>query len=487
MLVPLPKFLPDQSNFNPGASGFVSNAQPTQEGWGPIKSLTPISEALASAPRGSIGVKTDAGSFLTYTGTATDLYVLDSAAYTWTSKSKSAAAYSLPDGAFWRFARWANTIVATAENAGGVYPQALTLDGAGDFADLTNATFTAELVATVGDFLVFARIGGDDRKIKWSAVNDDTFWTAGQRGADDQVLPDGGRIQAILEQSQDAIIVQENMIRSMQFSPDSGYTFRFVTLDPSRGAFAPRSVVSIAPNDFVFLAKDGYYRWFGGQMTAIGAERVDHWFFENCAPDKYDLVSAVADPFSKVVHFRFEDAAGTNYILSYDWDLNAWFYQTNNAQDMITAATAGETLSTLTTLYGTIGAMPYELGSRFYSGGIPGLAGFDSSNRLGFFDGPNLEAIIETEDKALNYPRRSITNNIIVLADTGDAQVAIATKEDQADAVSFGAYLTRSTNLPYISSRTSGRWQRFRVKIPAASTWTNMVALDVSSTDGGYR
>lgn len=488
MLVPFPHFAPDQSQYNPQASNLVQNAQPTKDGWGPVKALSPLSSALAAAPRGAIGVKSDAGSFFTYAGTVANLYVLDSAAYTWTEKSSSTDAYDLGDGVFWRFARWGNQVVATAPSAGGTtYPQVITLDGAGTFGNLANATFEAELVATVGDFLVFGRIDGEKRKLKWCGVNDNTFWTVGERGSDEQVLPDGGYLQAILPQAQNAIVVQENKIRFMMFDPQSGIVFRFQELDPERGAFASRSVVSIGPNDFVFLAKDGFYRWSGGQMIPIGAERVDRFFFENCASDKYDLVSGVADPFEKVVRWRYEDGSGDSYILSYDWQLDRWGYETNNAQDIFTAATAGETLSTLTTLYSTLAGMPYDLGSRFYKGGIPGLAGFDSSNKMGFFDGSNLEAIIDTEDKALNYPNRAITNKIVVLADTGDAQVAIAVKEDQGDSLSFGSYLSRETNLPYISSRKSGRWHRFRVKVPAASTWENAVGIDVGFTNGGMR
>jgi hypothetical protein len=483
MLMPFPQFLPDQSDFNPQASDAILNCRPTKDGWGPLKSLVGVSNALPTAPRGGIAVKADDGSWKVFAGTATNLYRLDSSAYTWTEISSATDAYSLADGVFWSFARFGDKLIATA--VGSTRPQFVDIDTSDDFANLTNATFEAAIAATVGDFLVFGQIDGDKRKIKWSGVNDITFWTKARRGSDEQVFPDGGAIQAILPQALNAIVVQEFGIRQMLMDPESGLAFRFMITDPERGAFAPRSVVNIGLNDFCYLAKDGFYR--GIQAQPIGAEKVDRWFFENCASDKYDLVSGTADPFDKIIWWRFEDSDGVSKMLGYDWQLDRWMYRTTDALDLFPAATAGLTLGSLDALYPTIADMPYVLGSRFYQGGIPGLAGFTSDYKFGFFDGSNLEATIETEHKALAYPRRAVTGRITVIADTDDAQVAIATKETQAGTLSYGSYLSRHTSQPFINSRTSGRWHRFKVKIPSTASWSNASGIDVEFTDGGSR
>jgi len=223
------------------------------------------------------------------------------------------------------------------------------------------------------------------------------------------------------------------------------------------------------------------------EELSIGAQRVDQWFFAKCASDRYDLVSGTADPFQKIVWWRFEDGNGDNFRLGYHWQLDEWCYSTTDALDLFPAATTSMTLQDLEDLYGTIGGMPYAVGSRFYHGGIPGLAGFTTDFKLGFFDGPNLEAIIETEDKALAYPRRAITNRITVLVDSDDAEVAIATKETQAGMLSFGSYLSRYPGQPFINSRVSGRWHKFRVRVPAGSEWTTASGMDIGFSDGGGR
>lgn len=483
MIVPFPKFRPDQSRFSPEASALIQNCKPTKDGWGPLRTLVGISDALPSAPRGAIAVKADDGTWKIFAGTATNLYRINSTTYTWEEISRTTDGYSLADGVFWRFARFGDRLIATA--VGSDFPQYVDLSGSSDFANLPNATFEAALVATVGDFLVFGQIDGDKRKLKWSGVNDSEFWTVGERASDEQVLPDGGAIQTIISQAQNSLIIQETSIRQMIFDPLSGLVFRFVVIDPEQGAFASRSVVNIGPNDFVYLAKDGFYR--GVDARPIGAERVDRWFFENCASDKYDLVSGVADPFEKVVWFRFEDEDAVNYLLGYDWQLDEWFYSTNNAVDLLPAATTGITLDVATTLYSTLGGMPYALGSRFYLGGIPGFAGFTSDYKFGFFDGTTLEAIIETEDKALLYPRLATTGRITPLIDTDDFEVAIAAKKTQSGTLTYGSFLTRQSGQPFINSRINGRWHKFKVKIPAGSSWENAVGLDVAAVDGGSR
>jgi hypothetical protein len=483
MLVPFPEFAPDQSDFNPQASKHIVNVKPTKDGYAPLGSLVAVSDALPTAPRGGISVKNDTNTWKTFAGTATNLYSLDGAAYTWSEISRVTDDYSLGDGVHWRFARFGNYLIATA--VGSDFPQYVDLGTSNDFANLTNASFEAGRVGVVGDFLVFGRVDGDNRKLKWSAVNNIFGWTKAQAGSDEQILPDGGAIQDIIPQAQNAILIQEFCIRRMVFDPASGLVFRFEIIDPERGAFAPRSIVNIGPNDFVYLAKDGFYR--GVQAMPIGAQRVDKWFFENCSPDKYDLVSGTLDPFDKIVWWRFEDSDGISKRLGYHWQLDRWCHSTTDALDLFPSATAGLTLTELTTLYGTIAGMPYAVGSRFYQGGIPGLAGFTSDFKYGFFDGSNLEASIRTERKMLNYPNRATTGRIRVLADTNDATVKIAATETPADPMNFGSALSRHTGQNFINSRVSGRYHQAEVVIPAGTSWSNATGVDIEFTNGGGR
>jgi len=482
MLVPLAPFAPDQSIFSSQASPDMLNAQPTKDGWAPINDHAALSDALGAASRGGIAVKNDAGTWKIFAGTAVGLYEINSATYAWQDRTNSGGAYTLGADVFWDFEKWGNNLIATA--VGSDFPQIRSLATGGLFSDLTNATFEAARVWTAGDFLCFGQIDGNKRKVKHSAINDETGWTPGVDGSDEQTFPDGGDIQYGINQASDALIIQENKIRRMQFDPVAGSAFGFPIVNPDRGAFAPRSVVNIGVGDFVYLSNDGFYR--GAQAQPIGAERVDRWFFDQCAPDKYDLVSGYRDQYEKQVWWRFEDSGGTNHILGYDWQLDRWFTADLDVTDIFGAATTGYSLDDLDT-FGSMDSLPASLDSRTWQGGIPGLGGISGAQKFGFFDGMTLEALLSTEDKGLNYPRRATTNRIVTLIDSDDAQVAISSKELQGTAPSFGSYLSRESGQNFINSRVGGRWHRFKIKVPSGSVWANATAIDVAHTDAGGR
>lgn len=482
-IVPFGDWRPDQSRFNPGVSTTVTNARPTVDGWAPVRGLNAVSGALPAEPRGSISVKNDSGTWFIFIGTAANLYRVNSTDYSFEEVSVSTDAYSLGDGEYWSFEKWGNYLIATA--VGSTYPQVYDLSsGSGSFGNLSNATFEARYVSAVGDFLVFGCVGGVENKLKWSGINDHTYWTVGQRGSDEQTLAAGGDIQGIISQANNALIFQQSKIQQMVFSPDSGVVFAFSVVDPDRGVYAPRSLVNIGSGDFVYLAKNGFFR--GIQATPIGAERVDSWLF-NTADDSGRFIAGVADPFLKIVWWQYKDAGGTNYRFGYNYQLDKWVPPANDgAAQLLEAATVGYTLEDLDS-FGTIDDLSYSLDSRFWRGGIPGFAGFTTDYKFGFFDGDNLEAVIETEDKMLNWPRRAVTNRLQVLADTDAAQISVAAKETQNGTLTFGSYMTQETSLPWVSSRKSGKWHRFRVKIPASTTWTQATGLDVQYADAGLR
>lgn len=482
---PFPRFAPDQSAFNPGASQVIKNCKPTKDGWGPMRDLVPISEALESDPRGAFATKSDAGVWYVFAGTATDLWIMDTSNYTWTNASRAVADYNLGDGFVWEFERYGNYVVATAK--GSDFPQYIELDfvGPSTFANIPNANFEAELVATVGDFLVFARIDGDNRLVRWSGINDLAFWTANENGSDSQQLPDGGDIQRLLPQNKNSYVIQEQRIRQMVFDSSMATAFRFVVINPEAGAFASRSIINIGPDDFVYLALDGFYR--GVAASPIGAERVDSWFFDQVSPDKIDLVSGTKDPFSKVVWWRFETTSGENWLLGYDWQLDAWFYSDAiDARELLTAATLAISIDDFDALGYDIDTIPYSLDSRAWAGGILAFAGFNEDFRFGFFDGNFLEATIDTEEKMLNYPRRAIGDRVRILANTNMWTVAVMTKETQDDSEVWSDDISPEdgTNFATIDDY-SGYFHRFRVKISADAIWKNAVGIDVSFTDGG--
>ena len=482
MIVPFAPFEPDKSRFNPSASTYTINVKPTADGYGPLPSLSASSSALAAAPLGAVAIKNDAGTVKVFAGTSTKLYELNNTTLAWTDVTRSSGGdYSVSSGDRWVFTVFGQYLIACQD---GDNPQFVDLDASAgtNFANLTNASFQAKTCWTAGDFLVFGNLTTDQRVVKWSGINDITHWTNGEKGADEQILPEAGAIQAGIAQSPHAIVIQENKMSAMIFDPASDFTFRFETINANRGVFSAYSVVSVGPNDFVYLSKDGFFR--GAAGTPIGAERVDRWFFDQVDPSKLDLVRGVADPFEKIVWWRYENESMETFLLGYDWQLDRWCLSDATATELLEGLTAGFTLEALDA-FGTIDSLPASLDSRQWQGGSPGFAGFNASYEYGFFNGPNLAAELQTEDKQLNYPRRATTDRFAAMVDNNNFTISVAGKEAPADSPVFGDDRSPETNTPWCHELTNARYHRFKVKIPAGETWKNAVGVDVEFTDGG--
>lgn len=475
----LPRFEPDKSRLNPTGSRYIMNVRPTADGWTFLRALLGLGTALPSAPRGGLAIKTDDGTWRIFIGTATALYEYNTSTYAPVDVSR-VGGYNLVD-VYWDFTLFGTRVIATA--SGSDFPQYYDLATSSIFADLPNAAFEAELCWTAGDFLVFGRVNGNKRLLKWSATNNTEGWTLYKDGSDEQELPDGGQIMRGINQAQNALIIQESMIRRMNF--DINNVFSFSVVDPERGAIAPRSVVNIAPGDFIYLSKSGFFR--GLEAQPIGSQRVDEWFFEQVASDKIDLVSGVADPFQKVVWFRYEKDDGSNAMLGYDWHLDQWFPSDNDVAELMPAATAGISVDDADS-FGTVDTVPFGPDSRFWQGGIQGFAGFTSDYKFAFFDGDTLEATIDTADKMLNYPRRAVTDKIRVVGDMDGFTVAIAARETQGQVISWGNDVEPVSGLNWATEQVSGYIHRFRIKVPAGTDWGNrgqLIGIDVSFIDGG--
>jgi hypothetical protein len=128
---------------------------------------------------------------------------------------------------------------------------------------------------------------------------------------------------------------------------------------------------------------------------------------------------------------------------------------------------------------GSLETIPFSLDS-VTKASIAALAAFDTSNQLGFFTGPNLEAILETGDA--NPKGRTIeVNGLWPMTDCAEAMTSIAMKMSPVGADTY------STEYPmddqgWAEAYVETRYARGRLRNPAGSTWTYAkgIAPDVS-------
>lgn len=477
-MLQLAPFEPDKASFNPTASELSVNAIPVADGWGPMPSLIPYSDPLSAQCFGATLVRDSDGGFFIIAGTQTTLERLTGTA--WTDLSGTSAPYSVPDIDRWNFTRYGGRLLAAAL---GQPIQFLDVDAGGDFADLTNAP-EAKYVCVAGDFVVAGHLVNLPYTLKWSGINDSEFWTVGSRGSDEQILPDGDEITGIFGAPKGAYIFQRNAMRTMTFTGGT-YTFTIDVAHPTRGSLAPLSIVQIGPGDFVFLSQDGFFRGWGANVTPIGVERVDKWFFEQINTDDLPIVRGVADPFEKIVWFQFPTVEGDYRLLGYKWSLDRWCTADNaGITELVSLVTQAATIDSIAE---TIDSVDIAIDSRFFKGGSPIFTGFTTDNELAIFDGAPRAATLATAEIEHAAPRRAFVNGARVYGDSTDFTLKVGKRDYLGGPKTYTADVAPSTVTGLVPLRASARLHQYIITVEEGATWNNFVGVDPQAQPEGDR
>jgi hypothetical protein len=472
-------FEPDRASFNPLASELSVNALPVQDGWGPMPLLVPYSDALAATCFGASYVRNSDGGFFLVSGTQTQLYRLSN--ISWTNISGPSAPYAVPDADRWSWARYGNRLLAAAL---GKPIQYLDVDSGTNFADLPNAP-TAKYVCVAGDFVIAAYLTNLPYTLKWSGINDSEYWTMGERNSDEQILPDGDEITGIFGAPKGAYIFQRNAMRTMTFNPASGYVFTIDVAHPTRGSLAPLSIVQIGPGDFVFLSQDGFFRGWGANVTAIGVERVDKWFFDNIDVADLAIVRGVADPFEKIVWFQFPSTDGDYKLLGYKWSLDRWCTADNaGVTELASIVTQAATIDSIDA---TIDSVDVPIDSRLFAGGAPIFAGFTTDNVLAIFDGAPRAATLATAEIEHAAPKRAFVNGARVYGDTADFTLVVGKRDYLGGTKTFTTPAAPSSVTGLVPLRASARLHQYTMTIAEGAVWNNVAGIEPNFQPEGDR
>lgn len=438
---------------------------------------------LLAVPKSRVFVAQKAdGSFAYFVGTATKLYRLLSLTTGWVDVSRTSGGdYSLQDPDLWDFTQYGTKVIATNVND---VVQVIDVDSGSNFAALAGSPPQAKYCAVVGDFLFLGNLSTGRRKIMWSAFGVITGWTAGTDQSDEQEFPDGGEVRGI-EGGQVALVFQERIIRKASYVPGSDYIFAIDKIFEGRGLSAPFCRARVGDNIF-FLADDGFYSTVSGP---IGHEKFNIYFADDVEPTWKTRTIAVIDPKRPLVYITYRSVNNAqNYydkMLIYNWISGRPSYAEVSVTSVGAAATTGQTLEDLNS-FGSLESVTPDLDSPVWAGGVPTLLGISSTYALGFFTGANAEAVVTTGEQQLVRRSRAFVNEIAVDADTDDYHVSVATRETQGDSVVFGSESSAGVtgNAPV---RSSGRFHRFKVRIPAGTTWTHIRGVDPVVVRDGAR
>lgn len=478
MIVNFPPFEPDRAIYSQQSSSVALNVVPVADGWGPMPALTIVADPIPSPPRGSITARTATGTQITIVGTETKLYKINNDG---TITDISTGTYAVPDGDEWSFDLYGNRIIATNFNDGAQYYD---VDSSTVFNPLPGSPPKARFVKVIGDFVALYHHPDDPSAIQWSGINNSEQWVPGEELSDINTFPDGEELMAISTNGSGAVLAFRTGFRNMVYSPESAFVFTFSPFIEGNGCTAPLSLVEIGAGDFVYYSDTGFFR--GASGTPIGAERVDEWIRQNATVDTLEQLKGVADPFRKIVLWRYVNENGVGYILGYSWQLDRWFQSDTVVTGLGVFATSGYTLEDLDSVSPSIDLLPASLDSPAWAGSRPAFAGFDSNFAFGFFSGLPQQAMIDTGQVELSPGSRTYVDPVRLVADVGtNYTINCGFLDYHGDEPNWGVEQSPNPRSYMANVRTDGRLHTFRVTVPAETVWSTVSAVDVVGVGSG--
>lgn len=470
------EYKPDVSDYLGTASRNVLNVIPRGDGYGPFPAFAAFSSAMAAACRGGFYALKSDGTVITFAGTSTKLYQLNNSDFTWTDVSLAAGTYSaLSATAQWQFAQFGNLVFATQANA---VLQVFDLSSSSAFANCAGSPPQAAYISVVGRFLVLSGLLSNPYRIQWSGLNATTTWTSGTNSSDYQDFPDGGIVRGVAG-GEAGIIFQDQAIRRMSYVPGSPIIFQIDRITQDKGLYAPYSIIRAGELIF-FYAGQGFYKIPpGGYPEQIGREKVDRTFLADLDKGNLQLFIGAADPRSTRVYWAYKSVSGTagtyDKILGYDFMLERFFPVSATGEYLLGISQTGLTLENLDSISASIDALTLSLDA--YATAVqPEIAQFNSSHVLGFFRGTNLEATVESAEQGTDANRLT-TRGFQVVTDAATHYGSVSYRDTLLVSSTAGSEVLVNARTGRVDLMRDARYTRFKVRIPAATTWTYLAGV----------
>ena len=438
----------------------------------------------------------------------------------------------------WQFLQFGNYALATN---GSDKVQYYDINASSYFGDLATTAPIAKYITAVRDFVVCANIGAgtNPSRVQWSDINDATDWTAGAASQSDvQDLPDGGDITGITGGEFGIVFLEKAIVRMSYIG--SPLFFQFDTISRNVGCIEGGSVAQYGGIAY-FLADDGFYSCNGTQITAIGSEKIDRYFFNNANIGDIDSISAAVDPERNLVIWDYTTVSGPRGLLIYNFETQKWCEADTDVDYLSTLATSGVSLEGIDTAYnitagafvatkqytirtvGTtdftaIGAVANTVGvlftatgvgsgtgvaidmaasaaalktidtlvttmdDRLYKGGKFLFGGVRDAKVI-TFTGTPATATITTND--LEYGYNSVLTLIRPSVDNGSADVSVASRRMLDDTITYSTAVSASSE-DRCPVRSAGRYHRVSLT-PTGANWFSAIGLDLDYSTQGTR
>ena len=508
--LPFGEYLPDQPDFkvlNPTDAGSlgsatIKNCVPlTAHSYGPMPTFGNYSSnALTARCQGSYSLYDASGGVAIFAGDATKLYRIAAGAIAFSDVSRSSGgAYACPAitaGGFWSMTAFGTRVIAVN---GADAAQTFLLGTDTVFSALAAAAPVGKYVAVIRDQVFIGNLSAQPYRVHWCANGDPTSWPTAGTAAAQSVLSDYqdlqqadlGRITGIVGGlgAADGAVFCERGIYSVRFQGGSTF-YAFPVAQGVAGTRAPMSIVlrrlrssagvySVA----YYWSENGVEAFDGASSTPIGADKFDRTLYSDLDEAYLPLVQGVADPSRKLIFWAYMGPGSGglyNRLLVYNWDLGrAALCELTANYEWFTRSIlgTGKTLEQLDT-YGTIDTLPASLDDPQWAGGALTTSAFGTDHKLNTLTGPAMGAVLETAEMQPYPGRRARALNARPIIDSAAGLVSVGVRERLVDPVVYHAEVPINV-LGDCPQRCSGRYVRYRLRLPAGQSFTHLQGLDV--------
>jgi len=498
---PVADFTPDQQNVPPVGSAAIYNVVPRSKlSYGPLASFQPFSSALAARCQGGLSVTALSGVVRVFAGDAAKLYRLTAASTTPIDVTRDAGSYTTSPEDKWSMAIFGNRVIATNYTD---EIQSYVEGTSTKFANMITSgltTLKAKVVAVVKDWVVLGNTnettsGVQTQRVHWLAENDPTnapipgTQDAVNALSDFQDIPGShGVLQNIVSNlgAAHAGIFFERSIQRMVYSGLPAI-FEFQPVESGRGIIAQDAVCARGGIAYG-ISEEGFFAFDGASAVPIGKGRIDEFFFKDLIATYKNRIVSVPDPISGLIFFAYPGigsfAGQLNRLLIYSPEYDKFTVTEPGAvilEHLLRAATFGKTLEDLDD-FGTMESLAFSLDSPVWKGAQAVLGGFDSAHKFGYLNGSNLAATIDTADLEIIKGRVSTVSRIRPLIDVSSATVSGCGRRTLSEPASYGSDIAQESD-GSVCIRTTGRYHKFRSKIPSEAVWKDFSGVCVEDED----
>ncbi len=470
------EYRPDVSDYEASTTKNIVNVVPRGDGYGPFYSVAQLSEALGEPCRGGFVALKQDGSVAIFAATASDLYLLDNADFSWHLVSKGGTSYSpIPSLDQWSIKQFGNLVIAAQANT---VPQYFNLTTSTEFDDLGSAP-QARYVEVVGRFLALSGLVANPYRIHWSGLNDAFEWTPGVNSSDFQDFPDGGVVRGV-SGGESGVIFQDQAIRRMTYLPGSPLIFQIEVIARDKGLFAPFSLLRAGERTFFYSTQGFNVILPGGYPTPIGREKVDRTIATDLDKGNMKFFIGAADPRNTRVFWAYKSISGADggfdKLLCYDWALDKFTMIRASGQFLLALSQPGLTLESLDDISTSIDDMTGSFDD-FSTSSVPEVAIFDRDQKLGFFRGPTKEAIIESAEQGTDGRTLKI-RGFRPITDAAKLYGSVSSRMTQQATPIAGVENLINAQTGRCDVIAATRYSRFKSRIPAGTVWTYFAGVE---------